>query len=85
MSLCFCFCLFLSLDLLLALCLAHGINHSTAEHDKKQKYSQAYQDRRATFTPLFMSVDGMLGCEATAFLKWISDMLWLSGKWTMEL
>ena len=48
---------------------------STAKRYKKQKYSQARQDHRATFTPLCVIVDGMLGCEATAILKWIGDML----------
>jgi len=32
-----------------------------AEAEKKRKYSQAYHDRRATFTPLCVSVDGVLG------------------------
>ena len=31
----------------------------SAECDKKRKYSQACLDRRATFTPLCVSVDGM--------------------------
>ena len=55
---------------------------STVERDKKQKYSQACQDRKAIFTPMCVSVDGMLGCEATAFLKQIGDML--SAKWKMD-
>lgn len=55
---------------------------SSAEYDKRQKYSQACQDCRATFSPLCMSIDGMLGCEATAFLKQIGDML--SAKWEMD-
>ena len=46
---------------------------STAEHYKKQ-YSQACQDHRATSTPICVIVDGMLGCEAIAVLKWIGDM-----------
>ena len=50
---------------------------------KKKKYSQACQDRRATFTPLCVSVDGMMGDEATAFLQWIADLL--SAKWEMRL
>ena len=51
----------------------------SAEHEKKRKYSLACQDRRATFTPLCMSVDGTIGCEATSFLKWVADQL--SAKW----
>ena len=31
---------------------------------EKRKYLQACQDRHATFTPLCVSVDGMLGSEA---------------------
>ena len=41
----------------------------TAEGEKKRKYLQAFQDRRATFTPLCMSVDGMLGSEAEFFCQ----------------
>ena len=55
---------------------------SSAECDIKQKYSQACQDYRATFTPLCVLVDGMLGCEATVFLKWIGDMF--SAKWEVD-
>ena len=55
---------------------------STAERDTKQKYSQACPDWRATFTPLCVSVNGMLGCEATAFLKQIGDML--LAKWELD-
>ena len=36
----------------------------SAEVEKKRKYLQACQDRLATFTPLCVSVDGMLGSEA---------------------
>jgi len=42
---------------------------SSAEAEKKRKYLQACQDRRATFTPLCMSIDGMMGREA----KWDKD------------
>ena len=55
---------------------------SSAECDKKNKYSQACQDQRATFTPLCVSVDGTAGHEATAFLQQITDLL--SAKWTMD-
>ena len=41
----------------------------TTEGEKKRKYLQACQDRRATFTPLCMSVDGMLGPEAEFFVR----------------
>ena len=52
----------------------------SAECDKK--YSQACQDQRATFTSLCVSVDGMMGHEATAFLQQIADLL--SAKWEMD-
>ena len=39
----------------------------TAELDKKTKYLQACQDRRAAFTPLCIFVDGLLGKEADFF------------------
>ena len=55
---------------------------SSAECDKKKKYSQACQDRRSTSTPLCVSVNGMMGQEATAFLQWITDLL--PAKWEMD-
>ena len=52
---------------------------STAEGEKKLKYLQACQDQRATFTPLCVSVDGMLSSEAAFFVKRMSDFL--AAKW----
>ena len=52
---------------------------SIAEGEKKRKYLQACQDRRAMFTPLCVSVDGMLGSEAAFFVKRMSDFL--AAKW----
>ena len=34
------------------------------------------------FHPLCVSVDGIMGQEATAFLQWIADLL--SAKWEMD-
>ena len=51
----------------------------TAEAEKKRKYLQACQDRRATFTPLCVSVDGMLGSETEFFVKRLGDFL--AAKW----
>ena len=45
------------------------------EVEKKHKYLQACQDRRTTFTPLCVSVDGMLGFEAEFFIKRLGDFL----------
>ena len=47
----------------------------TAEGEKKCKYLQACQDRHATFTPLCVSVDGMLGSEAEFFVRRLGDFL----------
>ena len=47
----------------------------SAEVEKKRKYLQACQDRRATFTPFCVSVDGMLGSEAEFFVKRLGDFL----------
>ena len=37
---------------------------SSAEEEKKRKYNDAAEARRASFTPLVVSVDGVLGREA---------------------
>jgi len=50
-----------------------------AEAEKKHKYLQACHDRRATFTPLCVSVDGVLGPETEFFAKRLSDFL--AAKW----
>ena len=47
----------------------------SAEGEKKRKYLQACHNQRATFTPLCVSVDGMLGSEAEFFVKRLSDFL----------
>ena len=47
----------------------------SAEGEKKRKYLQAFQNRHTTFTPLCVSVDGMLGSEAEFFVKRLSDFL----------
>ena len=52
---------------------------SGAEKEKKNKYHEACTERRALFTPLCTSVDGMLGKEAAVFVKRIAERL--SSKW----
>ena len=42
---------------------------SVAENEKKRKYLDAAAARRAHFTPLCFSVDGVAGSEAASFLK----------------
>ena len=51
----------------------------SAEVEKKHKYSLACQSRRASFTPLCVSVDGLLAPEARFFVQRLSDNL--SMKW----
>ena len=51
----------------------------TAEGEKKHKYLLACQNRHATFTPLCVSVDGMLGSEAEFFVRRLGDFL--AAKW----
>ena len=46
-----------------------------AEVDKKHKYSQACQDRRASFTPVCISVDGLLRKETDFFLHRLCEFL----------
>ena len=50
-----------------------------AEEEKKRKYQSACNDRRAQFTPICVSVDGMMGKEAGVFVKRLADRL--SRKW----
>ena len=50
-----------------------------AEHEKKQKYMEACMTRHITFTPLVVSVDGLLAPEFQFFVKTLS--LRLAEKW----
>ena len=47
----------------------------TFKMDKKRKYSQACQDCRASFTPVCVSVDGLLGKETDFFLHRLCEFL----------
>ena len=47
----------------------------TAELDKKRKYLQACQDRRASFIPICVSVDGLLGKEIDFLIHRLCDFL----------
>ena len=55
----------------------------TGEGEKKRKYLQICFDQHATFTPLHVSVDGMLGCEAEFLLRNRVTFLLQSGKCPM--
>jgi len=59
-------------------CRPHDVL-SSAEDEKKHKYLQSCLDQHATFTPLCVSVDDMLGSEAEFFVKRIGDFL--PAKW----
>ena len=54
---------------------APAYSRCSAESEKKRKYLLACHDRRADFTPLCVSVDGMLGSEAEFFLRRLGDHL----------
>ena len=52
---------------------------SAAEEEKKRKYHQACIERRAQFTPLCISVDGIMGKEASIFVRRLTERLFF--KW----
>ena len=58
-------------------CLSHSpvAVLASAEAEKKRKYCIACTERRATFTPLCFSVDGLVGDEAACFLKYLGRSL----------
>ena len=58
--------------------MAMSVLHS-AEVKKKTKFSDACQERHMSFTPLVVSVDGMLAPEFASFLRRIGEAL--SNKW----
>jgi hypothetical protein len=50
-----------------------------AKREKKHKYGKACEDRHASFTPLCLTTDGLIGPEMGSFLKRLA--LGLSAKW----
>ena len=50
-----------------------SILSESAEEEKKRKYSDAAEARRASFTPLVVSVDGVLGREAECFIQLLAE------------
>ena len=50
-----------------------------AEQEKKSKYNPICERRHSSFTPLCVTVDGLMGTEMSIFLKHLSDALSL--KW----
>ena len=49
-----------------------AIDVLTMAEKEKVKYQSAYEARRAIFTPLCTSVDGLMGREAITFVKILS-------------
>lgn len=47
----------------------------TTAEKKKNKYSNACHERRALFTPICVSVDGMLSKETTRFIQRLAERL----------
>ena len=52
---------------------------ATAEREKKRKYAEAAEARRASFSPFVLSVDGVMGREARSIMKRMADKL--ATKW----
>ena len=48
---------------------------SSVEEEKKRKYNDAAEARRASFTPLVVSVDGVFGREAECFIQLLADKI----------
>jgi hypothetical protein len=57
----------------------------SAEEQKRRKYSQACEERRATFTPFITSVDGVLGHSASTFMRRLNERLSLKWKKSFSL
>ena len=55
---------------------------STAEKAKKNKYNEASEERRASFSPFIVSADGFMGREASFLIKHLSEML--ANKWQRQ-
>ena len=47
----------------------------SAEDEKKLKYADAVEERRGSFTPFVVSVDGYMGHEADMSLRRLADIL----------
>uniref|UniRef100_A0A1X7VCC0 Uncharacterized protein n=1 Tax=Amphimedon queenslandica TaxID=400682 RepID=A0A1X7VCC0_AMPQE len=50
----------------------------TAAEKEKRKYSAACEERRALFTSLCVSVDGLMSKECTKFIQRLADSLSLT-------
>ena len=55
---------------------------NAARDEKKAKYNEAAEARRATFTPVIATCDGIFDHEATAYMKRLSTLL--SSKWNQN-
>jgi hypothetical protein len=54
---------------------------TSAENQKKTKYSSACEERHVSFTPFVTSIDGALGPEAKSFMRRLDEKL--ATKWKM--
>ena len=61
----------------------YGVCGMGRREDKKTKYLEAVQTRRATFTPFVVSVDGVLGREANVLIKRLAEQI--AFKWEKSL
>ena len=55
---------------------------NAARDEKKAKYNDAAEARRATFTPVIATCDGIFDHEAIAYMKRLSTLL--SSKWNQN-
>ena len=54
-----------------------------AKREKRQKHGHAYEEKHATFTPLCISIDGLLVTEMNDFVKRMAQCL--VAKWDCHL
>ena len=48
---------------------------AVAEREKKRKYIAAYESRHCSFTPLCLTIDGLVGIEMKTFLQRLAERL----------
>uniref|UniRef100_A0A1X7TLG4 Uncharacterized protein n=1 Tax=Amphimedon queenslandica TaxID=400682 RepID=A0A1X7TLG4_AMPQE len=61
--------------------VAGGLS-ATAENDKKRKYVAACESNHCSFTPLCLTVDGVMGSEMRSFIDCLADCL--SVRWDLH-
>ena len=63
--------------------VADVLTSADSEEKKKCKYRTAAEERHASFSPFFVSVDGAMGHEAVLFLRCLARKLLV--RWGKEL